>query len=245
VKYHLSPLLLLASLSGGVLPNSAAIAQEQPQQARLNVTPLRLELPAGQAATQMLVRNQGEKQIAVQMRVFEWTQDGGENHYAPSRDVAVSPSIVKIEPGLAQSFHILSRGTPATSGERRFRVVLDEIPDSEPAAPGTARTRLRLTLPLFIGSNTAQAGRLQVAAQPGVLILANGGGRTIRLSDLQVTADGNPVPIDNYSMLQYIHGASWIAIPLPDGVACSGEVLRLSATADGGSFDEIASQDCP
>ena len=244
MKNRLSPLLFLASLFGAALAGAAAMAQEHPQQARLNITPLRLELPVGQAATQMLVRNQGDKQIAVQMRVFEWTQDDGENHYAPSRDVAVSPSIVKIDPGLAQSFHVLSRSTQAPFGERRFRVVLDEIPDNEPAVPGTARTRLRLTLPLFFGSNTAQAGKLRVAARPGVLMIANEGGRTIRLSDLQVTADGSPVPIDTYSMLQYIHGASWIAIPLPEGEACSGKVLRLSATADGGPFDEIASQDC-
>ena len=109
MKNRLSPLLFLASLFGAALAGAAAMAQEHPQQARLNITPLRLELPVGQAATQMLVRNQGDKQIAVQMRVFEWTQDDGENHYAPSRDVAVSPSIVKIDPGLAQSFHVLSR----------------------------------------------------------------------------------------------------------------------------------------
>ncbi|WP_340588967.1 fimbrial biogenesis chaperone [Erythrobacter alti] len=221
-----------------------ARSQAATPRANMNVTPLSLSLPSGQSATQMLVRNQGEDRLAIQLRVFEWTQVDGEDHYAEAEDIIVSPSIVRIEPGQAQSFHVLSRSEHQAGREGRYRVVIDELPGTTVARSGTAQTRLRLTLPLFTGSDTVAPASPQFVVQPGKLLIGNSGGRVLRLTNLEVNAAGQPVDLGAEAALQYVFSNSWVSIPLPIDTACSDAVVSVSALAADEPIDAIAHQDC-
>lgn len=239
------PLFSIGALLGAACLAAQAQSQAMPPRANLNVTPLSLGLNANETATQMLIRNQGEDLLAIQLRVFEWTQINGEDHYAEAVEIVISPSIVRIEPGRAQSFHILSRGARQRGREGRYRVVIDELPGSSTASSGTAQTRLRLTLPLFTDRDTATASEPVLIVRPGSLIIGNSGGRTLRLTNLAIEADGEALDLGEEAALQYVLGGSWVSIPLPGETACAASEVRVSAQADEGAINAIAQQDCP
>ncbi|WP_407875939.1 molecular chaperone [Qipengyuania nanhaisediminis] len=238
-------LVCAAMLALPVAPiTGAALAQAPTHQARINVTPLRLDLPSDREAVQIVMRNRGERPLAVQLRVFEWLQEGGEDRYVPSREVVVSPAIAEVGTELARTFHVVYRGERVPGEERRFRVVIDELPDGEAPVAGVARTRLRLTIPLFAGSDTVSTGEIELAARDGSLLIGNRGGRTVKLTDLELEADGAPVDLGHEARLKYVHGGSWIAIPLPAGITCRVQRLTLTAQANGSAVNAVANQDC-
>lgn len=247
MKNRLSPFLLGALLCVSLaLAGTAQLrAQADPALARINVTPLRLELSGSEAATQMVIRNQAQTPISVQIRPFAWSQQEGEDRYAPTREIAVSPAIVTIEPGRAQAFHVVARAGHAGMGERRYRVVIDELPSAEPTAPGTARTRLRLTLPLFRDRQSASAARMHFAVTPDALVIANEGGQTARVSDLRLARGAKVIALGPAAQMRYVLGESWIALPLPPGSGCGAGPLRLQGVIDQEPIDEMPDQDCP
>lgn len=246
MKKHLSP-FIRAGLSALLLMGVSAGAHAAPalQIANINVTPLRLDLPSDREATQMMIRNHADSEVALQLRVYEWVQVDGKDNYRPSRDLVVSPSIVEIDPGRTQTFHVVSVARRAADTESRYRVVIDELPGQAGSAPGTAQTRLRLTLPAFVNSDRTSPGAIEVTVRPDSLVLANPGGRTVRLADLALSADGAPVDLGEKAMLVYVHGSNWIALPLPAGLACSADRIAFKAQSDTGTIDVVARQACP
>lgn len=237
------PFTLTAAFLAAFAPQAGS-TQTAPS-AQFNITPIRLELPDGEQATQMVIRNRDQRSLTVQMRVFRWEQVDGADRFIPTDDVVVSPGIIRIAPESAQTFHVVARTPGSGDGERQFRVVVDQLPDSDQVLEGAAQTRVRMTVPLFEGRERASEGQLAIQASPGKLHIANSGGRTVRLAGLAatdgvVTGDLKPV-----GTLGYVFGGSWIEIDLPPGMACSGAPLHVTGTADGETFDVVADQVCP
>lgn len=243
MKRHLPP-FLLAILTMVICLPAPAVAQATGPRAHLNVTPLSLDLPAGRSATRMLVRNQGTADLAIQLRVFVWDQVEGEDRYVEADDIAISPSITRISPGRAQTFHVVSLGERSSDREGRYRVVIDELPMANHAVPGTAQTLLRLTIPLFTDSDTVAPALARFAVQPGWLVIHNAGGRTLRLTDIAVHEDDRTIGLGADGRLQYVHGESWVRVPIPADLACSGSQVRISASANNEPIDANAHQDC-
>jgi len=241
---YLLPFLLVLGSSLLAIPVQL-FANEKAITAAMNVTPLRLELPQGEVATQLQVRNRADENLAIQVRVFEWLQEDGEDRYRPTRDVVVSPSIVSVKPGRAQSFHVVAKADREEPGEKRYRVVIDELPGASKPAAGTSRTTLRLTVPLFVDRDASGKAKVNVSARPGVLRLENVGGQTVRLVNLALANPEGPVPFAPSGTLRYIHGDSWIELDIPPGAACDGMALRLTALADLEKLDAAAEQVCP
>lgn len=226
---------VLAALSLG-LPTVAAQAQEAPAarsavpSARVTIAPLRLELDGAQVHETLRVVNPSDRPIGIQVRAFEWTQANGEDVYAPTADVLVSPAIVVIQPGETQFFRVQRRALPP-AGERRYRVAVDQLPDPDLAQNGTAMTRIRFTIPLFLDRATAAPAQLDWSVQGNTLRVANRGQQSARMVSLALRNGVNaPVAIEGAS-LHYVHGGSWLEWKLPAG--CPAGPLTLEARIDG------------
>ena len=138
MKICLAAILATASL----IPSSGVLAQEAPANAassapsaRVTVAPLRLEMDGEKMQETLRVINPSDRPIGIQVRAFDWTQSDGEDVYAPTTDVLVSPAIVVIQPGDTQFFRVQRRALPP-EGERRYRVAIDQLPDPEQAQSG-------------------------------------------------------------------------------------------------------------
>lgn len=202
--------------------------------ASLAVTPLRIELPAGASAETVQVHNSTAAPMAVQMRLFAWSQQAGEDVYTPSSDLLVSPSIVSIPAGQTQIVRLL-RKSGTGPGEKRFRLVIDQLPDPARARPGVAQTRIRFALPVFVDRDQAPPARFAWRLTDGQLELANTGGAAARVVQIEVKgADGRIVPVQQNS-LRYVLGASTIAWPI--GKGCSQGRLHVTAHIDGRTVD--------
>lgn len=209
--------------------------------ARLNIAPLRLEFNAGKQAATVTLTNTSGRDVAVQSRLFAWSQADGEDRYAPSTALTISPSIISIPPGATQVVRLLRSGA-ASPGEKRFRLAVDQLPDPASAQSGSAEARLRFTLPVFLDRDTAQPARLEWSLRDGELALANTGGSTARVLAVEVTnAAGQAVQVERNS-LRYVQGGAAIAWPIAN--ACGLGTVTITAQVDGQTAHGTATPAC-
>ncbi|MEP2734916.1 MAG: fimbria/pilus periplasmic chaperone [Erythrobacter sp.] len=240
---HLSPFPLLFALICSAV-SSASPAFAQGFTASMNITPLRLEVPSQNASTQMQIRNRTAAKLDVQLRVFEWRQVEGSDQYAESEDVAISPSIVSIDPRQAQAFHVIALGKRDIKAEKRYRVVIDEIPAEPKANAGAARTTLRLTVPLFVDRDKGAKGTLKVSEKVGAIRFQNTGEQTARLAQISLNSKDGPIALQTNDTLRYIQGGSWVEIALPQELTCNPDPIQVAGLADHQAYDATAEQTC-
>lgn len=233
--------LILAAASAVQGQDRADVQDESRAAAHVTLAPLRLELDEGVTATTLRVVNPSTRDIGVQLRAFDWSQPAGEDVYTPATDVRISPSIITIAPGKTQVFRVLRR---AQFGgvERRYRIVVDQLPDPALEADGVTQTRLRFTIPMFADRASAPPARLGWAIQGGRLRVSNTGGQTARITGLGVTdQSGKGLRVEGMSLTYVMGGASreWA---LAEG--CPVAPVRVTAQIDGESFDEQVTPRC-
>ena len=209
--------------------------------ARLSIAPLRLELDAGKSSATLMLTNTSERAVPIQARLFAWSQDGGEDKFAPSNALTISPSIIAIPAGATQIVRLIRTGA-ASPGEKRFRLAVDQLPDPTLARAGEAEARIRFTLPVFFDRDKAVPASLSWRVAADRIEVANSGGSTARIVSIEVkTAGGKIVPLQRNS-LRYVQGNSAIAWPLADG--CSLGAVTITAQIDGQSANVQAPPAC-
>ncbi|MBS0476814.1 MAG: molecular chaperone [Proteobacteria bacterium] len=219
----------------------AAAAPSADRGARLNVAPLRLELDATKTGATVMLTNTSARPLPVQTRLFAWSQEGGEDRYAPSTALTVSPSIISIAPGTTQIVRVLRIGA-ASPGEKRFRLAIDQLPDPTLARSGEAEARLRFTLPVFVDRDKATPAALAWRIVGNQLELANSGGSTAKIMNLEVrNAAGTILPVQRNG-LRYVLGGATIDWGLASG--CTTGSLTISAQIDGQTAHAQVSPSC-
>lgn len=202
--------------------------------ASLSIAPLRVEVDSSAEGATVYLTNASARELPVQSRLFAWTQDAGNDVYAPSSELIVSPSISMIPPGETQIVRVL-RKVGAGKGEKRFRLVVDQLPDPSLVQSGQAATRIRFTIPVFVDRDTAGAAALAWRLTDDRLELANNGEATARIVGLSVkTTGGRDVQLEHTS-LRYVHGNSTIAWLI--GKGCSLGPVNITAQVDGQAVD--------
>ena len=209
--------------------------------ARLNIAPLRLEFDAGKSAATLTLTNTSDRAVPVQTRLFAWSQANGEDQFAPSSALTISPSIIAIPPGATQIVRLLRPGA-ASPGEKRFRLAVDQLPDPQSVETGTAEARLRFTIPVFLDRDTAKPAQLAWRLGPSGLEAMNTGGSTARIISLEVKdSAGQPVRLERNS-LRYVQGGSAIAWPIAN--PCSLPTVTITAQVDGQTAHGTATPAC-
>lgn len=223
------------------LATAVAPAAAPPGLARLNIAPLRLEFDAATPAATLRLTNTSERPIPVQTRLFGWSQEGGEDHFAPSAALTISPSIVNIPPGATQIVRLL-RIAAVSPGEKRFRLAVDQLPDPAAAQSGAAEARLRFTIPVFLDRDTAVPAKLDWKIGPAGVEVSNNGGATARIVAIEVkAASGKPLPVERNS-LRYVQGGAAIAWPLSN--ACAAGPVTITAQVDERSASAQVAPSC-
>ena len=158
-------LVIGAAFSGALLASSAASASG------LQVAPTSLELAANKNADGLWLSNTGDGTLHAQVRVFHWTQEGGEEKLAPSRGLTISPPILQIDAGARQLVRVIRSSAPPSVDEDAYRVLIDELPvdesqntagdASKPAGPQSGlQYVLRYSVPIFVQPSGSVAPKL-------------------------------------------------------------------------------------
>lgn len=129
------------------------------------VAPVRVELRPGQNAGELTVRNQTGEATLIQVRVVAWSQRDGDEQYADTRDVLVTPPVFTLPASGEQVIRVALRRPAEAIRELSYRLFVQEVP---PAADPDARQltmALRVSLPIFIAPAAAHANVLWAARE--------------------------------------------------------------------------------
>jgi len=117
--------------------------------ANLQISPVMINMRAGQGASGISMQNLGEAQVYGQVRVYLWDQKDGEDVLTPTQDVVASPPIIQIAPKSSQMIRLVRRSEQLPASELTYRILIDEIPKDDGPAAGVD-IRLRYSVPLFV-----------------------------------------------------------------------------------------------
>lgn len=117
--------------------------------ANLQISPVMINLRAGQGASGITLQNLGEAPVYGQVRVYLWDQKEGDDVLTPTTEVVASPPIIQIGPKSSQMIRLVRRSEQLPASELTYRILIDEIPKDDGPASGVD-IRLRYSVPLFV-----------------------------------------------------------------------------------------------
>ncbi len=207
----------------------------------LTVLPVTIQMTPGQMAASLTVKNEADVQTSLQVRAFAWSQSPqGEEALEPTTELLASPPICTIAAGASQVIRLVLR-RPAQGREASYRILLDQIPP--PAAPGTVRIALRLSIPIFVEPLERAAPHLQWRVEASLgqaeLVAVNDGNRREKVLDISLLAAGRPSPVEAGVSPYILAGATrrW-RILRPNPPPAPGTTMRLTARTDAGAIDQ-------
>lgn len=212
-----SPGRVLRSLS---LAGAIALAQTA-SATSLSVSPTLIDVVASaSAAASFRLRGGGADATNIQVRVFRWRQEGGEDVLEPTDRVAVSPPFATIRPKTDYVVRVVRTSAEPVVGEESYRVIVDELPAAQ-APDGNVNLAVRHSIPVFFRSKAAANpdptwGAI-VTGGTLTISVANTGGRRLRVAALRLVDDDGVIAdlgpgLAGYALAK--SGRSW-RIPVP------------------------------
>jgi fimbrial chaperone protein len=213
--------------------------------AALRLEPVLVEVFAPGAASTLTLRNDDDSEVNVQIRVYKWSQSNGDERLEPTTDVVASPPAAKLAPKTDYVARIVRVNRQPIQAEESYRIIVDQLPQTQGKAPRTVNLLIRQSIPVFFTSRqnanssvtwslTYDGARLVVAAQ-------NSGDRRLRIAALKlVDAEGKTVAFGN-GLTGYVLSQStmkWIVPGQGRGFAPSGSV-SISAQGDSGPVHAV------
>jgi fimbrial chaperone protein len=210
----------------------------------LSVLPVNVLLAPGQSAATLTVTNQGNRETAIQIRAYAWSQKDGEDQLAASDAVVVSPPLASIAPGATQVVRLILRQSPQGQ-EATYRILLDQIPP--PAEAGIVHIVFRLSIPIFAQPKTRALAHVQFHIERNAdqlfLVGINDGLRHEAIRDIVLTtSDGRKLKPAPSALPYLLAGATrrW-AIAAQGPLPLPSETLRLTAHSDAGAIEQQVS----
>lgn len=168
---------------------AACLAAPSVQAASLTISPIGIDLPSPQRAASMTIANRGAEPVHLQLRVFRWTQVDGQDVLEPAQDMLVSPPAAAVAPGSSYTVRVARLDGSPVTGERSYRLFVDELPPARREAAGTTGVSilLRTSMPVFVTGGKL-APRLAWRAWTGDdglhVEVANDGTRHVKIAGL-------------------------------------------------------------
>ncbi len=158
--------------------------------------PIDPKITGDSKATELWLENRGTNTTLMQVRVFLWQQQNGQEQYQTQQEVVASPPMVRIEPGKKQLVRLVAQTPPPAGKEGAYRVLLDEIPT--PLMPGQSQVginfQMRYSVPLFVygkgltpdNGHPELSWRLTDSNGQQALQISNSGNMHARLSNVML-----------------------------------------------------------
>jgi fimbrial chaperone protein len=230
--------LIRASLTA-LFASSSVIAQA----ASLQVVPVLVEVQAPGAAATLRLRNEGDRPLDAQIRIFRWTQVDGVDTLTPTNDIAASPPLASLRPNTDYTVRIVRTSKEPVVREESYRLLIDEVPAAANVQAATVKIALRYSIPVFFTVSGVAAPKLswelQQRANKPAIVVNNAGDRRIRLAKLKFTDGKGGSANFGDGLAGYVLGRSTriFAVPATAKNFGSGGVVSISALSDVGPLD--------
>ena len=154
------------SLACGLAACLVALSPAAPA-GTFSISPLRVDLSSSTKTAALTVRNEDATEVVVQAEVMAWSQPGGEDTLAATRDLLVSPAVFTLAPGAQQLVRVALRRAPDPARELSYRLIVQEVPQAAAPEFTGLRVALRLSVPVFVAAEHTGAAALTWAASHG------------------------------------------------------------------------------
>lgn len=157
--------------------------------ASIRLSPVSIEILNDQSASSISLYNQSNESTDLQVRVFEWRQNAGQDQLIPTDEIAISPPFLKLQPNDSYNLRVVRVNPAPVSGEQTYRIIIDELPkpiDNRKADQGI-NVLLRSSLPLFVVNKdaiTKLTWSIQQEQNTSSLMISNVGNRHALLNNL-------------------------------------------------------------
>lgn len=197
------------------------------------IWPIDPKINGDEKAAELWLENRGTSTTLMQVRIFQWQQNQGQEQFQTQQQVMASPPMVRIEPGKRQLIRLIKQTPPAAGQEAAYQVVLDEIPTPQKQEENNVglNLQMRYSVPLFVygsglSANTVKPNLswrwVREGNQQAIEITNHGNGHA-RLS--KVALGGRSI---TDSLMGYVLANASHTFPLPfkapDGAEISAEL---------------------
>jgi len=192
----------------------------------LRLAPVQVEVAPNRQFCSLSLSNDGMEPAIVQIRGYGWTKDKeGNDLLDRANGPAVNPAIVNIPTGETR---LIRCSLPNRAGpvEESYRLIIDELPSADPA-PGTVKTLLRISIPVFrapAGAAPAVGWSVEKASDGAMrLFIANSGNRHAQISAIILrprAPQAAPIRVTRgFYLLAGGEAKLLLPSPPPDGIA--------------------------
>ncbi|UUS13075.1 molecular chaperone [Stenotrophomonas sp. CD2] len=136
----------------------------------LQVAPTSLQLEARQRAGELWLTNSGTSPVKLQVRVFRWVQQGGQEQLLPTDELMASPPMQELAAGQQQLVRVMRPTREPPAAQQYYRLIVDEVPDTATRAEGMQFV-LRYSIPVFV---QPASGKLAPQLQARLVTLGDG-----------------------------------------------------------------------
>ena len=208
--------------------------------ATIRISPVNVELLSNQNASSISLFNQSNESTDLQIRVFKWIQNNGQDDLIPTDEIAISPPFLKLKANDSYNLRVVRINPAAISGEKTYRIIIDELPkpmDSRKTAQGL-NVLLRSSLPVFVVDKDAITQlnwKIDPDQKTPSLKMSNIGNRHALLNDLTLvdTTAGKSYPIKVNTVNGYILGQQSRSYPIDNFTYQPTHKYNVSLTING------------
>lgn len=136
----------------------------------LQVAPTSLQLEARQRAGELWLTNSGTSPVKLQVRVFRWVQQGGQEQLLPTDELMASPPMQELAAGQQQLVRVMRPTREPPAAQQYYRLIVGEVPDLATRAEGMQFV-LRYSIPVFV---QPASGKLAPQLQARLVTLGDG-----------------------------------------------------------------------
>ncbi|MCF9035493.1 molecular chaperone [Acinetobacter nectaris] len=158
----------------------------------IRFSPVTIQLVGDEPATSINLYNQGNDESNLQVRIFKWVQENGQDTLQETNDVVVSPPFVNLAANSSYNVRIVRISPTEISQEKSYRILIDELPKpiDNRKVNQSLNILLRSSLPLFITNPNSIAevhwSIQQDSNNQSYLVLNNTGNRHLLMGKLVI-----------------------------------------------------------
>jgi len=218
------------------------MAAKQSQAGALTISPVSLQMSENQKAISMTIKNDASEETQIQLRVFQWRQENGNDLFSETEDIVISPPFIKLEALRSYNVRIYRKAAGLAAAEKTYRIIIDEIPMPVDARSGGegVKISLRTSHPLFVTPARAIANlswEMKRDSQGWYISARNNGVRHALLTEvyLRDRASGKRTALKVNSVNGYILGLSYrdYAIDQRQFAPLAGHDYEIEARVNG------------
>jgi fimbrial chaperone protein len=218
----------------------ALLAMAPAMAGSFSVAPTRVELSGSARTAVVTLRNAAPEPLTVQVSIVGWSQQGGDDIYAATRELLATPPVLTLGPDEERVVRIALRREPDPNQDLPYRVFFEEVPPASRAGFNGVNVALRVGVPIFVRSSSRARADLRWELHPEAdgkmrVEAINQGTAHVQITGFELSAEGASAAPARANVMKYVlprSRMSWII----DAPASKTENWKIHGFSDQGEF---------